>query len=238
MILTDADIRGAYESGSIQIDPFEEASVQPASYDLRVGPEAIASSSREIMNVEEAGFVEILPGDFVIVTVLERLHVDNLHVGRFGLQSSHARRGLIATTGPQIDPGYRGRLTIGLTNLSTRPYTLTYRQTFLTAEFHRLEKPVATTYTGPYLDRDQLGPEDIAAVMDREYMSQTEMMQTLQALVTTVGGLEKAVNASIENVEKVVNAGLDGFKQGIGIRVAVYLALGGAAVAIALALTA
>lgn len=194
MVLTDDEIRAACLEGLISIDPFADSQIEPASYDLRVGPKAAASSTKKITNLEEAGFLLVSPGDFVIVSTYESMRLDASHVGRFGLTSKHARSGLIATVGPQIDPGYHGRLTIGLTNLSTKPVTLSYKDTFLTVEFHRLETPSSKPYSGKYQDRFELAPDDIEAVMEREYMSQTEMMQTLQTLVSTVDALRQVVN--------------------------------------------
>lgn len=167
--------------------------MQPASYDLRVGNQAACSSEKEVVNLFKAGFVTVKPGDFVIVTTYEKLAMSARHVGRFGLTSSYARKGLIATVGAQIDPGFRGRLTVGLTNLSTKPIVLPYKDVFLTAEFHRLEQAVEVAYSGPYQGRDELSPEDIQLVMEREYMSQTEMMRTLEALVTTVDSLKQSL---------------------------------------------
>ena len=83
---------------------------------------------------------------------------------------------------------------IDLTNLSTKTITLPYKDIFPTIEFHGLEKAVETPYEGPYQDREVLGPEDIRAAMEREYMSRTEMMRTLEALVTMVEGLKQRIN--------------------------------------------
>ena len=195
MILSDGEIIRACsaEDGGISIEPFEARCIQPASYDLRAGSQAAASSTRERINVEAKGFVEIKPGDFVIVQTFEVIRLDDRHTGRFGLTSGHARSGLIATVGPQIDPGFHGRLTVGLTNLSTRTVTLGHKESFLSAEFHRLEKSVQRPYSGVYQDRTELAPDDLRAVMDREYMSQTEMMRTLETLVSTVSGLQETV---------------------------------------------
>ena len=195
MILSDRDIHAACtaDQGGIGIDPFSKDSVQPASYDLRVGNQAASSSHKEVIDLTKTGFVEVKPGDFVIVITYEKFTMDAQHVGRFGLTSTYARKGLIATVGAQVDPGFRGRLTIGLTNLSTKPIILPHKDTFLTIEFHRLEQPVDEVYAGPYQGRDMLSPEDIKLVMEREYMSQTEMMRTLQALVATVEGLKQSI---------------------------------------------
>ena len=83
---------------------------------------------------------------------------------------------------------------VGLTNLSAKPISLPYKDVFLTVEFHRLEQSAAAPYAGPYQGREELAPEDIRAVMEREYMSQTEMMRTLEALVSTVESLKQSVN--------------------------------------------
>ena len=194
MILSDSEIRSACESGRISIAPFADASVQPASYDLRVGTQAAISSDKQVVDLAARGFVQIKPGDFVIVSTHERLALDASHTGRFGLTSTYARKGLIASAGAQIDPGFRGRLFVGLTNLSTKPITLPHADVFLTAEFHALQRPVETPYAGPYQDRDELAPEDIRVVMEREYMSQTEMMRTLETLVFTVDSLKQSLN--------------------------------------------
>lgn len=39
-----------------------------------------------------------------------------------------------------------------------------------------------------------MSPEGIRVVMEREYMSQTDMMRTLEALVSTVEGLKQSLN--------------------------------------------
>lgn len=212
MILTDADIRAASADpdGGIGIEPFDADSVQPASYDLRVGAEAAVSSLKAVVDLESKGFVTVEPGDFVIVSTMELLRFDNRHVGRFGLMSSYSRRGLIATVGPQIDPGFRGRLFVGLTNLTRRAISLPHGDPFLSVEFHRLEKPSEHAYNGPFQDREKLSPHEIRAVMDHEYLSQTDMMRSLEALVSTVGELKDAV-AKLEGLPGVV----EGIRQNV-----------------------
>ena len=194
MFLSDKDIREALDNGHLKIEPFTEGSVQPASYDLHVGDQAAVSSDRSVVELDKKGFVQINPGDFVIVSSYEELALDASHAARFGLTSTYARKGLIATVGAQIDPGFRGRLFVGLTNLSTKPITLPHRDVFLTVEYHGLAHAVEAPYSGPYQDRKELSPEDIRVVMEREYMSQTEMMRTLESLVSTVDSLKQSLN--------------------------------------------
>ena len=113
VILTDRQIKQACEAGDIVIEPFDDGQVQSATYDLRVGGQGATTSTKKLVDIEKGGYISLSPGDFGIVTVFERIELGAQYVGRFGLRSKYARKGLIATTGPQIDPGFRGRLIIG-----------------------------------------------------------------------------------------------------------------------------
>ncbi len=211
MILTDRMLEQAFADGKLKIEPYDGQCIQPASYDLGVGSQAITSSSRRKIDVKADGFVEIDAGDFAIVVTEEVITLDNQHVGRFGLRSVWARRGLIATTGPQIDPGFSGRLKVGLTNLSSKKIALSHLEHFLTVEFHHLSEPVKMPYSGPYQKQTTLSPEDLSAVLDREVMSLSEMNQTLRTLSSSVSSLEenvKSMRDSIKSMQWVVGLGI------------------------------
>lgn len=201
MILTDNLIAEANSKGLIKIEPFERGQLQPASYDLRVGPEAATSSHREKINLAEKGFIELAPSDFAIVVSEEKISLDNQHTARFGLRSKWARKGLVATTGAQIDPGFKGRLTVGLTNLTSKKISLSHMDDFLTVEFHRLNSPVEKTYSGPYQGKTSLDGEDIEAVLEREVMSISDITESLRSLTSNVASMEK----SIDNMQKSID---------------------------------
>ena len=108
MILTDRQIREACEADEITIDPFDDGQVQATTYDLRVGGQGATTSTKKLIDIKKEGYLSIAPGDFGVVMVFEKIALGPQYVARFGLRSKYARKGLIATTGPQIDPGYRG----------------------------------------------------------------------------------------------------------------------------------
>jgi dCTP deaminase len=193
MILTNRQITEAYRAGDISIEPFDENQVQAATYDLRVGEQAATTSAKKVINVREAGYFLLQPGDFGVVTTFEILRVGPQYAGRFGLRSKYARKGLIATTGPQLDPGYHGRLMIGITNLTPKPVSLPYKDDLLTVEFHRLEEASTKPYCGPYQDRLTLGPEEIESITETEGMALSEMLTTLRALSSNVASLATEV---------------------------------------------
>ncbi len=188
MILTDSQIIETYRAGDILIDPFEESQVQGATYDLRIGEQGATTTSKKVINIRENGYIIVQPGDFAVVTVFEVLKLGPQYVGRFGLRSKFARKGLIATTGPQIDPGYHGRLIIGLTN-SPKPVTLSYGDHLISVEFHKLQEATTRPYCGPYQGRLTLGPEEIEAITQSDGMALSEVLTTLRSLSQNVGAL-------------------------------------------------
>lgn len=207
MILTHQEIIAAVKSGDISIEPFEESQVQAATYDLRVGDQGATTSTKKLVNLKLAGYLQLEPGDFAVVTVLERIALGPQYAGRFGLRSKFARKGLIATTGPQIDPGYRGRLIVGVTNLTPKPIALPHADDFVSVEFHRLSEPSAHPYDGPYQERLGLGPEEIEAITESEGMALSEVLTTLRTLTRDVGALANSIeltSTSLKRLEWVV----------------------------------
>lgn len=189
MILTDRQIREACEAGEIVIEPFDDAQVQSATYDFRVGAQGATTSAKKLMDISKQGYLSLSPGDFGVVTVFEKIELGAQYAARFGLRSKYARKGLIATTGPQIDPGFRGRLIIGITNLTPKAISLPYKDDFVSVEFHKLEEPASQPYNGPYQDRSELGPEEIEFITESEGMALSEVLITLRSLSENVGTL-------------------------------------------------
>lgn len=195
MILTDRQIKEAHEHAEIVIDPFDEGHVQPASYDLRVGEQGITTSGKKVINLRESGYLAMAPGDLAIVTVLERLQLSPLYAARLGLHSKYVRKGLFASMGLQVDPGFSGHLNVALVNLTPQAITLPYRDDFLSAEFHKLEAPVTHSYKGPDQGQVGLGPEEIAAIAEGQGIAFSEIITTLRSLAENVASLSNHVRA-------------------------------------------
>jgi dCTP deaminase len=189
MILTDRQIRDAIALGDVIVTPFDDVQVQSASIDLRVGEEGATTKTKKRINIREHGFLILEPGDFGVISIFEELQLGAQYVGRIGLRSKYARKGLIATTGPQIDPGYHGRLTLGVTNLTPQTVSIPYKDDILTLELHRLDQPAENPYSGPYQDKLGLGPEDLEVIAEGDGMAFSEVLTTLRTLSANVGHL-------------------------------------------------
>ncbi|AIF68446.1 deoxycytidine triphosphate deaminase [Palaeococcus pacificus DY20341] len=142
MILPDHKI-----SKEILIEPFNEKSLQPAGYDLRVGREAMVNG--EFINVEETGKVVIPPKGHALILTLERIKLPDNVMGDMRLRSTFAREGILGSFA-WVDPGWDGNLTLALFNSSEDEVVLEYGERFVQIAFHRLESPSSRPYRGSY----------------------------------------------------------------------------------------
>jgi dCTP deaminase len=175
-VLSDHSIREEVASGRLVIDPFEDRMVQPASIDLRLGREfrvfrnyrlAYIDVKQEMPQLTELESIEdavpfiLHPGEFVLAVTLERVEIPDDIVGRLDGKSSLGRLGLIVhSTAGFVDPGFKGRLTLELTNVANLPVTLYYGMPVSQISFSRLSTPADKPYGGSgskYQGQD--GPE-------------------------------------------------------------------------------
>ncbi|WP_297501829.1 dCTP deaminase [Thermococcus sp.] len=142
MILPDWKIRK-----EILIEPFSEESLQPAGYDLRVGAEAYVEG--KVVDIKGEGKVSIPPSSYVLVLTLERVKLPDDVMGDMKLRSSLAREGLLGSFA-WVDPGWDGKLTLGIYNASHEVVELEYGERFVQIAFVRLERPARKPYRGNY----------------------------------------------------------------------------------------
>ncbi len=177
MILVDREIRNAVKEQHLLIRNFDESGVQPASYDLRIGNLVYAppNPDQPLDLSTDGGFYRLPPYGNAVLTTHEDLKLPDDMAGHIGLKSGLARRGLFASTGPQIDPGFEGKLFVSVFNLTATSQLLKYLDTFLTVEFHGLESKPEKTYQGPYQGKYTAGAEVIDPLVRLEGVSLSQM---------------------------------------------------------------
>ena len=134
MALSDSEIRDALATRSLILEPFDEKSLNPAGYDLRVDSEATLE-----------------PAEQRLVATLERVELGPDLVGILHVRSSLAREGVVASLA-LVDPGFRGQLTISLFNGGTKAVTLQIGERFVQLTLVRLGTSAASKYEGRYQD--------------------------------------------------------------------------------------
>ena len=165
MILSDVDIKREVKRKHLIITPFDLSSIQPASYDVRLGNEIriyrnitnayldVRDNPRnfmELVRIKKGDPMILHPREFVLGTTIERVKIPRDLIARLDGKSSLGRLGIIihATAG-YIDPGFRGNLTLEMTNVSNIPIALYPGMKIGQVSFMRLETPSEIPYGKP-----------------------------------------------------------------------------------------
>jgi dCTP deaminase len=167
VVLSDRTIRRLLGEGRIEIDPFDEGLIQPSSVDVRVDRHfRVFHNARypyidvklpqeeltELLSVEGDNPFILHPGEFVLGTTLERVRLPDDLVARLEGKSSLGRLGLIVhATAGFVDPGFKGTLTLEITNLTRVPIKLYAGLPIAQLSFMALDAPAERPYGSPEL---------------------------------------------------------------------------------------
>ncbi|MFO7926214.1 MAG: dCTP deaminase [Halobacteriota archaeon] len=191
MILSDTDIRRRLTDGDLVVEPLAdpELQIQPASIDLRLGREFLEFQRTNIScihpnreqevgeyveetHVEEGEEFILHPGDFVLGTTKERVEIPPDLLGTVQGRSSLGRLAIVihATAGI-IDPGYRGQITLELSNLGTAPVALSPDMRISQVIFTELKNAASSPYGSDRGSKyqDQSGPQASRIQSDEEF---------------------------------------------------------------------
>jgi dCTP deaminase len=191
MILSDGDIRRRLEDGDLTIEPLSDPGlqIQPASVDLRLGREFLEFQHANIACihpndeaeveeyvaetvVEEGGEYILHPGDFVLGTTVERVEIPADLIAHVEGRSSLGRLAVVVhATAGLCDPGYRGQITLELSNLGRAPVALTPGMRISQLTFTELTSPAERPYGSGRGSKyqDQSGPQASRIQGDREF---------------------------------------------------------------------
>jgi len=177
MILSDTDLRGLLNSGRLVVEPLGKNAIQPSSIDLRVGTHfRVFANNRypyidvrkpmedltEMVEANESEPFILHPGEFVLGSTLERVELPDDIVGRLEGKSSLGRLGLlIHSTAGFVDPGFRGYLTLELSNVANLPITIYPTMKIGQISLFTMTSPAEHPYGSGALKSkyiDQIGP--------------------------------------------------------------------------------
>ncbi len=140
MVLSDRTIKEEIANKRIVIDPLNVEDIQPASIDVHLDSDLLVfRNSRkpyidikkdvgdltDLEKIDEDNPFVLHPGEFVLASTLEHIEIPNDVVARLEGKSSLGRIGLlIHSTAGYVDPGWKGHLTLELSNVANLPITL------------------------------------------------------------------------------------------------------------------
>ena len=187
MVLSDRSIREELACGRIVIKPVDESCIQPASVDIHLDSAIrifrpwkppyyidLRQELDELTEIEEIpqdGHFALGPGQFVLGSTVEHVELPDDIIGRLEGKSSLGRIGLlIHATAGYVDPGWRGKLTLELSNVSGLPITLYYRMKIGQISFLQLSTPVDNLYGSVALGSKYQGQgEPTASKVHRDF---------------------------------------------------------------------
>ena len=112
-----------------------------------IDPKQEMAHLTELDSADEVNPFILHPGEFVLAVTMERVEVPTDLVGRLDGKSSLGRLGLIVhSTAGFVDPGFKGRLTLELTNLTNLPIQLYPGMPVSQISFSELSSPAETPY--------------------------------------------------------------------------------------------
>jgi len=185
-VLSDRDIRAALESNAIRIHPYDPHDLQPSSVDLHLdrsfrvfrnnryayidvrSPQPDLTELLSVANIEP--FI-LHPGEFVLGQTLEWVELPDDIVARLEGRSSLGRLGLlIHSTAGYVDPGWKGNLTLELSNVANLPIALYYGMSIGQISFFAMSSAAERPYGSAELGSKYQGQsEPTASAFHRDF---------------------------------------------------------------------
>jgi dCTP deaminase len=189
VVLSDRDIRAALESGRLRIKPYDPTCLQPSSVDLHLDRSfRVFRNNRypyidvrqpqpdltELLTIGDNEPFVLHPGEFVLGQTQEWVELPDDLVSRLEGKSSLGRLGLlIHSTAGYVDPGWKGNLTLELSNVANLPISLYYGMKIGQISFLRMTSPVERPYGSPELGSKYQGQsQPTASAFHRDFGSE------------------------------------------------------------------
>jgi len=185
MVLSDRTIRLEIARGRIVVEPLDPEDIQPSSVDLHLGCDFQVFRNSRLPyidpSIEQSGLTDqvfasaaepfvLHPGEFALGTTTERIELPHDLVGRLEGKSSLGRLGLlIHSTAGYVDPGWRGRLTLELSNVANLPIVLSPGMKIGQISFSQMTTEVDRPYGHPELGSKYQGQD--SATPSRMYLN-------------------------------------------------------------------
>lgn len=190
------------------IQPFKPEKLRPASYQLTLGSDAHIGGESVQLEPQGSKTPTILqPHQVAVVSTAETIRIPRFLIARWSLRVTVIYEGLLWTGGPQVDPGWAGRLYCPIYNLSEKPFILYpgkelftidfVRTTSLSEEYFALHANLPETWFTP--KRRSLEDHDKYRLHSAPYEALADVKKMRAELNT---GLQEAKNESKDNADK------------------------------------
>ena len=123
--------------------------IGPSSYELRIGT-ALSLSENKTYEIEEGMEFALKPLSHLLIGTFETIKMPNNLCATMFLKSKFGRGGFIPWGQGLVDPGYHGKLTISVINMSPHPHIFAGGEKLCHIIFQELAASTQKPYDGFY----------------------------------------------------------------------------------------
>ncbi len=172
MILSDKDIKKYINEGKIKITPYDEKEqLKSIGVDLKLGntfkifkvthkayvdlSDEHYEPDTETVDIPSGGTFILHPDEFVLGITEENIELPNNIMAHIDGRSSLGRLGIgVHSTAGHVDPGWKGKLTLEISNIGKLPISILPGMRFCCLIFETLSSPVEREYRGKYFGQE------------------------------------------------------------------------------------
>jgi deoxycytidine triphosphate deaminase len=198
-MVTGNELRRAVQDGEFIKDGIPD-SVEGVKYDFHLSNRVLKAKFKRPVDFDqlsesEKREMEVEPGEVVFVLTQERLSLPLDVVAQLSPKRKLSHAGILTLGGLCIDPGYKGRLLIGLCNFSSTPFPIEPGRKLIAATFYRLNEAEANGLEGPRESLDDF-PDELVQVMQRyKPVALEPLARELGELRSDVEGLRRDIRS-------------------------------------------
>jgi dCTP deaminase len=161
-LLSNQEIKDELDSGDLEIYSLERENIGPATVDLRLSNsfkryrsddatscliDSNDGVSENLHEEIESDSIVVRPGDFVLGSTVEKIFMPDYLYSEVKGRSSYGRLGIeVHKTAGVIDPGFRGEITLEITNSMPYPVKLHSGNRVCQLALHRMNTVASPAY--------------------------------------------------------------------------------------------
>ncbi|HZE69347.1 MAG TPA: hypothetical protein VE135_07505 [Pyrinomonadaceae bacterium] len=201
-MITGDELRKMVEEGKL-ISSGELSCAEGVKYDFRLSQRILKAKFRRPVNANELTLAErrelvIEPGEVVFVLSEERLSLPSDMIAQLSPKRKLSHAGILTLGGFTVDPGYEGRLLVGLFNLSASPFDLIPGKKLIAATFHKLTETEVGEFPPVGEPLDDF-PEELIQVMQKyQPMASQAVMDLVKRLQGDLERLQTEIRSHDE----------------------------------------
>jgi deoxycytidine triphosphate deaminase len=193
-MVTGIELRHAVEQQTF-IQGGDPRCAEGVKYDFRLSSRILKAKWGQPVDMDNMPKEDLFiqPGEVVFVLSQERLNLSSDMIAILSPKRKLSHEGILSTGGLFIDPGYQGRLLVGLYNFSSSPWPIIAGKKLIAATFYRLVDTEQGDFPAPPPALDEFPDELVKVIREYEPVAVQAVSSGLESLRTLVTQLQDKI---------------------------------------------